>query len=86
MTTWNYRIVHMDESYPEEPWYELHEVYYTKNGCHIKYWTENPVTICGETQDEVLQSLLVMALDATRRPVLKESNLPGGKKKGRPIK
>jgi hypothetical protein len=73
--TWNYRIIHRDVTYPTEPWYELHEVYYDENG-KIKNYTAAPVEIGGDSCRGILSQLLMMANDAHRYPILKESKLP----------
>lgn len=78
--SWNYRLIHMDVSHPNEPWYELHEVYYDDNG-KPKLWTANAAKVHGSSKAEVIHDLLLMAFDAHRRPVLKESKLPQGSRK-----
>lgn len=75
---WNYRLIHMDVSYPDSPWYEIHEVYYDDKG-KITYWTENPVTMGHDNKKNVLDSLLVMALHINGSDTLKESKMPGVK-------
>jgi len=49
---WNYRIV----KYRDTGEYGLHEVYYNEAG---EAWsmTEEPVGFCGESEDEVIESL-----------------------------
>lgn len=76
---WQYQLVLMDVSHPKEPWYELHEVHVDKKG-KVVLWTGNCEKVDGETPQEVLHGLLLMAIDAQRYPALKESELPGGKK------
>ncbi|NBW13718.1 MAG: hypothetical protein EBR82_37535 [Caulobacteraceae bacterium] len=73
--TWNYRIIHMDIKSPDKPWYELHEVYYNEKG-KIENYTASPVEISGDNRCDIMSQLLMMANDAHRHPVLKESKLP----------
>lgn len=79
--SWNYRLVRMDVSVPDEPWYEIREVYYGADG-KPRYWTQEPGKAAGSSRKEVVNDLLLMALDAGRRPPLKESQLPGVKPEG----
>lgn len=78
---WNYRLICMDVSYPDSPWYEIHEVYYDDKG-KITYWTENPVTMADDDKHNIINSLLIMALEVNRKKTLKESKMPGVKPGG----
>lgn len=72
---WNYRLVRMDESSLGEPWYEIHEVHYAGDG-KPALWAEGASKAAGESPQEVMNALLLMAIDANRRPVLRESEMP----------
>jgi hypothetical protein len=73
--TWNYRLILMDESSQDEPWYEVHEVHYDTEGKPL-LWTQNASKVNGESPQAVLHDLLLMAIDANRHPILKESKMP----------
>jgi len=54
---WNYRILKTKDG--EDDWYQIHEVYYDKDG-KIKGWTENGATVAGNTLVELRDSLEMM--------------------------
>ena len=54
---WNYRILKTKDG--EDDWYQIHEVYYDKDG-KIKGWTENGATVAGNTLVELRDSLGMM--------------------------
>lgn len=77
MTTWHYRImrsVHQGEAH-----YGIHEVYVDDAG-NVKSWTENPVTVAGESVEEIQRVLMRMAGDCAR-PIL---NAKTGKRVNKP--
>ena len=65
--TWNYRIV----KYSDGSGYGLHEVYYDRRGCETKM-TAEPATFVGDTDKDVISSLVLARTDARRRPVFDE--------------
>jgi len=62
--TWNYRIV---RSFGGS--LGIHEVYYDEEG--PRTWTENPMTLYGETLDELKEDFMMMA-QALLKPILRE--------------
>ena len=70
--TWNYRIVRQkgnDRLEPGQFFYGIHEAYYDRAGqCYAI--TAEPVAPFGESAQELRQTLLMMKMDATKRPVL----------------
>lgn len=68
MSNWNYRVVRKP-GFANEPYYEIHEVYYNEDGT-IKYWSSDPMTPFGETPEE-LELDVTRMLKAFIRPLLK---------------
>lgn len=65
--TWNYRIVRTkDESGAD--WFAVHEVHYDAEGEPLGM-TEKPVTVEGETPEDIIGDLELMLKDARDRPV-----------------
>lgn len=59
---WHYQLMkHPDGSYA------IHEMYHFSDGCIT--WTENPVTVTGESIEDVKKSLLLMLNDADKHGV-----------------
>lgn len=69
---WNYRIIKHDISQPV--FFAVHEVFYDESG-RVTSWTENPITVGGDSKKEVVKALRTMLSDVERLPVLKESDL-----------
>ena len=65
--TWNYRIVR----YADGSGYGLHEVYYDKHG-NAESMTSEPATFFGDTQEELVGSVMVAKTDMRLRPVFEE--------------
>lgn len=73
MTTWNYRIIHLDLASPTETWLEIREVYYDETGTTTG-WTEKAAGVGGNDAAEIAGVLELMR-DALDKSVLKESDL-----------
>ena len=82
--SWNNRVIlHDTDADPENWWYGLHEVYYDKAG-EIERYTVNAVRFTATYADgptSIAEQLLTARVDAMNRPLLKASELPGGKRK-----
>jgi hypothetical protein len=66
--TWNYRMV----EYADGSGFGLHEVHYRPDGSP-KSMTAQPAAFVGDTPEEVRSALVLARMDASRRPILKES-------------
>lgn len=71
MINWNYRIV----KYKDDAGYGLHEVHYHDDGSP-QSMTLGPITFAGDTPEEVREQLRMARVDAIKRPVFDETNLP----------
>ncbi len=69
--TWNYRIIKHDAEKPS--YFAVHEVFYNDKG-KITSWTENPIDIIGQSNNDIKSILKRIILDI-KRPTLKESEL-----------
>lgn len=84
--TWEYRVLSVPEPEGTESgeWLEIVEVYYDENGKLVNR-TVDSMKPCGETVEEVREALLMM-LDATEKPVLREADVDAAfKGTGAPI-
>jgi hypothetical protein len=68
--SWNYRIIRYYHSKSREYTFEIHEVYYKKDG-EIDLWTENTIAPFGTSLEELVSSHAMMK-SAFRKPILKE--------------
>ena len=65
---WNLRVVHMvDENYPDQPYFEVREVFYDAMGKPMGHTT---ATVGSETIDDIKQ-YLEWIKEAISKPVLK---------------
>ena len=64
--SWNHRLMKMKDG--EDDFYQIHEVYYDKEG-NVESYTKNGVTVGGNDIEEVKWVLLKM-LAALDKPVL----------------
>ena len=64
--SWNHRLMKMKDG--EDDFYQIHEVYYDKEG-NVESYTKNGVTVGGNDIEEVKWVLLEM-LAALDKPVL----------------
>ena len=69
---WNNRIVKHEKD--DAVWYSVHEVFYNDNG-GIKFYTENPITIFGETVEEVKSQLEMITKDIKKHEVIDASTV-----------
>ena len=69
---WNNRIVKHKKD--DAVWYSVHEVFYNDNG-GIKFYTENPITIFGETVEEVKSQLEMITKDIQEHEVIDASTV-----------
>mgnify|MGYP000427418106 CR=1 FL=1 len=69
---WNNRIVKHKKD--DAVWYSVHEVFYNDNG-GIKFYTENPITIFGETVEEVKSQLEMIMKDIEKHEVIDASTV-----------
>ena len=66
--SWNYRVLqHLDHD--GDPYYEIHEVYYSKDGA-IEGWTANSVGPAGSAPQELEKDIELLKVALTR-PILK---------------
>lgn len=72
MATWNYRVMKfVDED--GEPYCQIHEVYYDKEG-HPNGYTENPVSVFSTEGIDGLDWVLGKMTEALKKAVLEESD------------
>ena len=69
---WNNRIVKHEKD--DTVWYSVHEVFYNKNG-GINSYTEDPITILGETVEEVKSQLKMIMRDIEKHEVIDASTV-----------
>ena len=69
---WNNRIIKHEKS--KTTWYSVHEVFYNKDGSIYAY-TEDPITIVGETEEEAVEQAEQILRDIKDMPVLVASEL-----------
>jgi hypothetical protein len=77
--TWNYRVVRRvvpsNLTGGTEPLFGVHEAYYDDAGrCYAI--TAEPVTVIGDSESGIRETLLMMKVGALRRPVLDYDNVP----------
>jgi hypothetical protein len=72
MSTWNYRVIKSTND-DGETLYQIHEAFYNDSG-ELSLITENPVSPCGETLDELKRDLDRMIEDL-RHPVLEAGKI-----------
>jgi hypothetical protein len=75
MTTWNYRVIKKTSPVNYEVTYQIHEVYYKKNG-HIDCWNDTPVEPMG-INEPGLRNDIQSFLGAFRLPVLQQRYING---------
>ncbi len=75
MGYWNYRVIRMHHKETDTYTYQVHEVYYRKNG-KIKGWSESTVSPMGESLNE-LRSDIQYFSKAFQKPVLREKTKKG---------
>jgi len=78
--TWNYRIVrhrHTMESGYSYDWYGVHEIYYEDG--KITGWIDSPVTLDGDSLEDIVDLLKLVEKDINNSPILDEKELPRGK-------
>jgi len=73
--SWDYRVVR----YANGSGYGLHEVYYDEEGIPVNM-TKDPVGFYGETNNELLKTLLMAVRNVIETPILEEP--PEWSKKG----
>lgn len=71
--TWNYRLVLRDDL--DEDWYEVHEVYYNEKK-ELILCTENPISLSGESLEDVVENIGMILKDIKKHPILLASDLP----------
>jgi hypothetical protein len=69
---WNNRIVKHEKD--DTVWYAVHEVFYNENG-GINGYTENPITIVGDTVEDVKSQLEMIAKDIEKHEVIDASTV-----------
>ena len=78
MSYWNYRVIRKHHRESETDTYQIHEVYYHKDGT-IEGWTESAVQPFGETPGELREDIRFF-MKAFQKPILEEQV-----KDGKPI-
>ncbi len=70
---WNYRLIDLSHENGNEPWVQIHEVFYEDDGSLMGY---TPATLGSEDAQELATTLewMSMALD---KPVLKVTDFKG---------
>jgi hypothetical protein len=66
--TWNYRVVKFDGAF-DEPYFEIKEVYYDRDGNPTGYCD---ATVAGETFEDIITVLDQMKADATRAVLMEK--------------
>ena len=70
---WNNRIIKHEGS-TGEVWHSVHEVFYSENG-GINGFTEDPITILGETVEDVKSQLEMIMKDIEKHEVIDASTV-----------
>lgn len=70
---WNYRLIKMDKSCPEEPWYQVHEVWYENDVPNA--YSESAITLGGDSLDEIMDQMMLISRGINEKSVLLESVL-----------
>ena len=69
---WNNRIIKHEKD--GVTWYSVHEAFYNEDGS-IYAHTEDPITIVGETEEEVVEQAEQILRDIKDTPVLAASEI-----------
>tara|TARA_B100000676_G_C17633723_1_gene607971 strand:+ start:105 stop:341 length:237 start_codon:yes stop_codon:yes gene_type:complete len=69
---WNNRIIKHEKN--GTIWYGVHEVFYNKDGSIYAY-TEDAITIIGETEEETIEQMKQILRDIKDTPVLVASEI-----------
>ena len=69
---WNNRIIRHKKD--DTVWHSVHEVFYSENG-GINGFTEEPITILGETEEDVKTQLEMIMKDIEKHEVLDASTV-----------
>ena len=69
---WNNRIVKHEKD--DIVWYSVHEVFYHENG-GINGYTEDPISIVGETVEDVKSQLKMIMKDIEKHEVINASTV-----------
>ena len=69
---WNNRIVKHEKD--DTVWYSVHEVFYHENG-GINGYTEDPISIVGETVEDVKSQLKMIMKDIEKHEVIDASTV-----------
>jgi len=75
MGYWNYRVIKRHHKETDTYTYQVHEVYYKKNG-KIEGWSESPVSPMGDTLNELRGDIQYFS-KAFQKPVLREKTKKG---------
>lgn len=75
MTTWNYRVITKTCPRSQEVTYQIHEVYYSRDGS-IDCWNHTPVEPLGVSENGLRNDIQAF-LAAFRRPALEEHFING---------
>jgi len=65
MSHWHYQLMRHHNNFGEE-YYAIHEMFLLDDG---DAWTENPVTVTGESIEDVKKSLMLMLGDIDKHGV-----------------
>ena len=69
---WNNRIIKHEKD--DTVWYSVHEVFYSENG-GVNGYTEDPITILGETVEDVKSQLEMITKDIEKHEVIDASTV-----------
>lgn len=67
--SWNYRLIDYGGHVA------VHEVYYDKKG-KLKAYSTNPISLTGDSVNDVLDDIGLVVADLRRLPPIKEADLP----------
>jgi hypothetical protein len=72
---WNYRVIKRQEIAGGEACYQVHEVYYDRDG-KIEIWISDPIESSGESLEELREDLGHFSV-ALQKPILVEAQSDG---------
>ena len=72
LNMWNNRIIKHEKDYTVL--YSVHEVFYSENG-GVNGYTEDPITILGETVEDVILQLQIIMQDIEKHEVIDASTV-----------
>lgn len=75
---WNYRVIQkkldFNSKFIQKNWYEVKEVYYEDGDSSIGI-SEKPITICGESKEDIVKVLKMILNDIEKTDIIKEEDI-----------